>query len=168
MRGNLASGTQRASYMADRADTYADLVVTLLTIGRVDEAFRIADGARGRGLLEHLGAAARGLPSRGSAADLAEGERLLRRIDLLIERLRSSDSGRAPNPNRALTPLEGSLARDLTDARHEYEAVLGRLARTDPRSRILGSGGVDVDAVRRALAPDETLLEFLSSSERLV
>jgi len=168
MRGNLASGTQRASYLADRADVYADLVVTLLTIGRVDEAFRIADGARGRGLVEHLGAASRSLPSRGSAADLVASERLLRRIDLLIERLRASDSGRASNPNRAPTPLEGSLARDLADARHEYEGVLDRLARTDSRSRILGTGGVDVDAVRGALAPDEALLEFLSSSERLV
>jgi CHAT domain-containing protein len=168
IRSNLSTGTQRSSFTADRSDIYADLVVTLLTTGRVDEAFRVADGARGRGLVEHLGAAARGLPSRGSASDIAAAESLLRRIEALIERLRVSDSARAPNPNRAPEPLAGSVVRELADARRDYEGLLDRVARTDPRSTILGVGATDVGAVRSALAPDEALLEFLSSSERLV
>jgi CHAT domain-containing protein len=134
----------------------------------VDEAFRVADGARGRGLVEHLGVAARGLPSRGSARDIAAAESLLRRIDALIERLRVSDSARAPNPDRAPEPLAGAVGRELADARRDYEGLLDRAARTDPRSSILGVGATNVGAVRRALAPDEALLEFLSSSDRLV
>jgi CHAT domain-containing protein len=168
IRGNLGTGSQRSSFTANRSDIYADLVVTLLTIGQVDEAFRVADGARGRGLVEHLGAAAHGLPARGSARDIAAAESLLRRIDALIERLRVSDSARAPNPNRVSEPLAGAVVRELADARRDYEGLLDRLARTDPRSTILGIGGTDVGAVRAALSPDEALLEFLSSSERLV
>jgi CHAT domain-containing protein/Tfp pilus assembly protein PilF len=168
IRGNLATGGQRASYTADRADIYADLVVTLLTTGRVDEAFRVADGARGRGLIEHLSTAGRGLPARGSARDVAAAESLLRRIDRLIERLRSSDSVRTPNSNRAPEPLAGGVVRELADARRDYEGLLDRVARSDPRSTILGVGRTDVGAVRRALATDEALLEFLSSSGRLV
>ena len=168
IRGNLATGAQRSSYTANRADVYADLVVTLLTIGKVDEAFRVADGARGRGLLEHLGAAKRGLPSRGSARDIAAGDSLLRRIDLLIDRLRSRDSARSPNQSRLPEAVDGTVARQLADARREYEGLSERITRTDPRSRLLGVGEVDVAAVRRALVPNEALVEFLSSSDRLV
>jgi CHAT domain-containing protein len=168
IRGNFATGAQRSSYTARRADVYAGLVVTLLTIGRVDDAFRVADDARGRGLIEHLGAAARGLAQRSAMHEVTAADSLLRRIDVLVERLRAADRARTPNPNRALEPVDGALVRDLADARHAYEALVDRVEQTAPRSQILGMGEVDVAAVRRALAPDEALLEFLSSSDRLV
>jgi len=168
IRQNLTSGAQRTSYVADRAQTYADLVIALLTMGRVDEAFRVADGARGRGLIEHLGAAKRDLPARGSAADIAAAENLLRRIDALINQLRSRDSTRSPDQNRSAEAVDGSVARQLADARHQYEEVLDRAARADPSSTILGMGGADLSAVRRVLARDEALIEFFSTSDRLV
>jgi CHAT domain-containing protein/tetratricopeptide (TPR) repeat protein len=168
IRQNLAPGTERSSFTADRVGTYADLVITLLTLGQTDEAFRIADAARGRGLVERLGTATRGLPSRGAIRDLAASDSLLRRIDALIGRLRSSDTARSPNSNRAPEPLEGSVSRELTKARHQYEALVDRVARSDPNSALIGAGRVDVAAVRQSLGADEALLEFLSSGDRLV
>src|SRR6185369_6440939 len=57
VRGNYASGELRTTYASDRADVYARHVLLLLNAGRTDEAFQIADAARGRALLEHLAAA---------------------------------------------------------------------------------------------------------------
>ena len=168
IRGNLAAGRLRTSYMSDRADAYADLVVTLLAMGRVDEAFRVADGARGRALVEHLGAATRGLPPSGSARDVAAADALLRRIDALIERLRFGDTSQTPKPNRSADPSSVTASQELAAARREYEGMLDRLARADPSSAILGANTIDVAAVRRALGVDEALLEFVSTTDRLV
>ena len=168
IRQNLTTGSERSSFTADRVGTYADLVITLLALGQTDEAFRVADAARGRGLVERLGAATRGLPSRGAIRDLAASDSLLRRIDALIGRLRSSDTAGSPHPNRAPEPLEGSVLRELTEARHQYEALVDRVARSDPNSAIIGAGRVDVAAIRQSLGADEALIEFLSSADRLV
>ena len=164
IRRGLGAGSLRSSYLADRAIAYSDLVVSLLALGRVDEAFRVADEARGRALVEHLGDAARDLPPRASTRDSEAMQRLLRRIDELVERLRVRDTigGRSRSP----AAVDGTVARDLSDARREYEALLARASGVD--SMADRSPRLDASAIRRGLRPNEALLEYLSTPEQLL
>ena len=136
----------------------------LLRLGRTAEAFAVADGARGRGLLEHLGAVRR--DAAGAVPpELVEGESLLRRIDALVQRLRRSDAT-APRDRGALA-ADDEVAARLAAARAEYEALMLRAVRRDARATaLLGASRPTLGAVRAALAPDELLVEYLVTRAR--
>jgi hypothetical protein len=167
IRARLLTGELRAGYTSNRATVYADLVMALLRKGEVDEAFRVADAARGRSLIERLGAESRSLRSGGRPA-AAELRQLLARIELLTLRLRATDSARTRDRGPADDTLAGALARKLGDARREYEALLVRAAPDEPAASILGTRTVGTADVRRSLRAGEALVEFLSTRERLL
>jgi CHAT domain-containing protein len=166
IRLGLGAGSLRSSYLADRASAYSDLVVTLLALGQTDEAFRVADEARGRALVEHLSGAGRDLPIHESTRESQTMQSLLRRIDELIERLRVRDT--IGERNRSPGPADGAVARELFDARRQYEALLERASQADSTSNDLPARRLDASAIRRGLAPNEALLEYLSTPERLL
>jgi CHAT domain-containing protein len=172
VRGNLTSGSLRTSYAADRASVYGDLVVALLRLGQTNEAFAIADAARGRALLEHIAAAGRAIArTSGAGADLVRAEQLLRRIDQLVDRLRVADT---PTPRRRSIGAgdeAGFLTQELATARHDYETLMQRASVADHRvaafvaePRPSGSA----DHVRAVLRSDEAMLEYFVSRERLI
>ena len=169
VRKNYGSGELRASYASGRASVYADLVVVLLRLGRTAEAFEVADAARGRALLEHLATVRTEARSPSSATNtLAEGERLLRRIDELMGKLQSREQ-RVP---RERTPGYVATTKDLNDrlhrARSEYEEMLARSTQNDPAAvALIGGGRADVRAVQASLEPGELLLEYFVTPARL-
>jgi len=165
IRRGLGAGSLRSSYLADRAAAYSDLVITLLALGQTDAAFRVADEARGRALVEHLGGAARGLPARASTRD-STMERLLRRIDELVERLRVRDT--IGERNRSSGSSDGVVTRDLFDARREYEVLLERASRADSAAADPVGRSLDAPSLRRQLRRDEALLEYLSTPDKLL
>jgi CHAT domain-containing protein len=167
IRGHLDLGAQRTSFASQQVDTYADLVITLLTLGRLDEAFRIADAARGRGLVERLNATGTSLRTNASAADLAAAEALLRRIDALLGRLRDTDGGTRKD-DRAADASSEQLTRALSDARSDYERIVDRVTRVDTNTVILGARTVEAAAIRAALGPREALVEFLVADDRVL
>ncbi|HVE32544.1 MAG TPA: CHAT domain-containing protein, partial [Gemmatimonadaceae bacterium] len=166
IRGGLGAGSLRSSYLTDRAIAYSDLVVSLLALGRVDDAFRVADEARGRALIEHLGGAARDLPSRASTRDSEAMERLLRRIDELVEQLRVRDTIR--ERNRSPGSADGSVVRDLLDARRQYEGLFERASHADFTSSNPVARPLDASAIRQGLGRNEALLEYMSTPEQLL
>ena len=167
IRGRMNTGELRTGYTADRATIYADLVLALLQKGAVDEAFRVADAARGRTLTERLTTETRALPT-ASRRDVAELRELLARIEKLTARLRATDSARTPERGGAGPTLASTLARQLADARREYESRVVRVAQSEPDAAILGATTLDVGDIRRSLATDEALVEFFSIRDRLV
>ena len=54
VRGGYGSGELRTSYLAGKQGAYADLAEVLRRLGRTEEAFEVADAARGRALVEGL------------------------------------------------------------------------------------------------------------------
>lgn len=164
LRGALASEALRATYIADRADVYGDLVLALLRLNRNEEAFALADAARSRSLLEHIAAArADALP------EILEGERVLRRIDALVQRLRETERGRPRERGESGESVGAPIAAELAAARGEYEALLVRSAQRNPRATaLLGAEPVRLDAVRTSLQPGEVLLEYLVTPNRLI
>jgi CHAT domain-containing protein len=170
VRRNLSSGVLRTSFTSAKMQTYSDLVSVLLRLGETAEAFEVADAARGRSLSEHLAAAdQQALALDEAATQLAEGEQLLRRIDLLVEALDQVELG-APGAD---DPSVADEVRDrmnrLTQARNEYEALLVSLAERDPNGAMLLHGGwTSAASVQSALEPSEALLEFMVTPDRLL
>ncbi len=162
LRGDLASEALRSTYIADRADVYGDLVVTLLRLGRTEEAFEVADAARSRGLLDHLGAVRGEATSGAIPPEMEGGERLLRRIDELVKRLRATERSR-PRERGASGSLSSALvAAELAQARSEYEGLMVRAAQRNARSiAILGASPVHLDDLHASLQADEALIEYL-------
>ncbi len=168
VRGRISSGTLRTTFSSERADVYAELVVALLRIGRVSEAFSVADAARGRALLEHIGAARSEL-QRSSGRSVADAEGLLRRIDWLVERLRAADT--IPRKERGGAELANvsALETQLAAARREYESLTERFQSSDPRaSALLAGTRPKLHDVQHALSADEALIQFFLASDRLV
>jgi len=169
VRSSFAAGALRASFTAARAEVYADFVVTLLRQGQTSEALNIADAARSRALLEHLTAVGRDSTRRGSASDLVAAEQLLRRIDVLVERLRVADTVSPRHRTRPTDDEAGFLSRQLADTRREYETLIRRAGVADRRtSAIVGATLPNGVAIRSALRPDEALLEYLVTPAKLV
>jgi len=168
VRDGFASGLLRTSYVADRSRVYADLVVALLALDRTDDAFAVADAARGRALLEHLTAVRRDAGRAVGVRDLEGAERLLRRIDRLLAALaeREAVPPRERGPDERAVSEE--LARHLEKARGDYEALLVRAEERDPaRARLLGARATRGADVRDALGPDEAVLEYLVTADRV-
>lgn len=169
VRSTFSSGMLRSSFTAERAGVYADLALVLLRLGRTDDAFAVADAARGRALLEHIAAAGRSLAPQGAAGDLREADALLRRIDRLVAQLRSADT--VPLRRRALAADDGAgfLSRQLADSRLLYETLMERARLGDSRVAALSGGGMpNVALVRAALQPGEAMIEYFVTADRLV
>ena len=167
--GSLGSRLLRSSAITERSQVFADLVLVLLRLDQTEEAFLVADAARGRALLDHLASARDRARGEATERDLAERQRLLRSIDALLERLEEVQtrprSERGPDDEGA----SRELAERLRRARAEYEAVLIRLAERDPaRASVLGTRGISMAAIRAALRPDEVLVEYLITSDRVL
>lgn len=169
LRGDLASEALQSTYIADRADVYGDLVVTLLRLGRADEAFDVADAARSRGLIDHLDIARADAASGSIPPEMAGGERLLQRIDELVHRLRATARSRPRERGVSADLASSPVAAELAQARSEYEALMVRAAQRNARSTaILGARPVHVGEVRASLASDEALIEYLLIPGRLL
>ena len=169
IRGRYGSGTLRAAYAWDNASVYTDLVFVLLRQRRLDDAFAVADAARGRALLEHLTEARESaLRSIGAARGLRAGRAVApqdRRPRPKVARSPDRTAERAQRRSSEANELEAQLAH----ARSEYEAVLERASVRDaPGSALLGGNHIDAAAVRSALRADETLLEYFVTREGLV
>jgi CHAT domain-containing protein len=170
VRGNYGSGELRTAYASSRAAVYGDLVVALLRLGRTEEAFEVADAARGRGLLEHLSTArSEAEAASGPARTLVDAEALLRRIDELTAKLRVKEQ----TLPRERTPAHAATTRELNErlrqARGEYEEMLARRARDGTGAvALIGGGRASARAVQASLEPGELLLEYFVTPERLL
>jgi CHAT domain-containing protein len=171
VRGSYASGALRTSYVSSTATVYADQVLALLQLGRVGEAFEVADAGRGRALVERLLVARDDVGrTQGAARMLLESEALLHRIDSLVARIRELEQARPPD-DRGVSPNgdERALGGQLVEAQSEYETLLLRARDTDAvGAAVLGSTRTSEVDVRAGLAPDEALLEYMVLPDRLL
>ncbi|MDX2056731.1 MAG: CHAT domain-containing tetratricopeptide repeat protein [Gemmatimonadales bacterium] len=163
LRGNLGNANLRTTLIDERSAVYGDLVVALLRLGRSGEAFAVADAARSRALLDYLSGA-----SSRQFAELAQGQVLLRRIDGLLQRLRTAN--RADSRERTGEPVAVAEVTDaLASARSEYEALLVRAQARYPRAMaILGAVPARLEEVRATLEPNEALIEYLIAGNRIL
>ncbi|HUG27826.1 MAG TPA: CHAT domain-containing protein, partial [Gemmatimonadales bacterium] len=169
VRDGFASGAMRTSYLADRGTVYGDMVLALLRASQVDEAFRVSDAARGRGIVEHL-SAARGAFARGVGVDdMAEADRLRRQIDQILGRLRAADAVPPEERGPALSAVTTELLGTLDILYASYRDLMIRATERDPqRSRLLGIAHAEAAEVQAALPARGVLVEYLILPEVLV
>ncbi len=170
VRRNLASDVLRTSFGAARIQTYSDLVTVLLRLGQAAEAFEVADAIRARALSEHLAAAdPEDLPFDTTAVRLAASERLLREIDQLVVALDSVELGAlSTNQQGRAVEARDRLSR-LERVRDEYEALLVSLSEgAGSRAALLGTTWPSASNVQAVLRPNEVLLEYMVTPDRLI
>ena len=169
VRERYATGDLRTSYMSARADVFSEQVLLLLRLGRTTEAFEVADGARGRALLEHLTQARADLRTASGGDRLLEQETLLRRIDALVAQLRERES--TPPRERSLEhrAVTAGLRDSVETLRTEYAALVARnAATTNASSSLVGVSRPGAAGIQRSLRPDEVLLEYLVTPDKLL
>ncbi len=165
-RERHGSGILRTTYLAGRQSTYADLVQVLRRLGRTGSAFSVADGGRGRAMLEAL--ADSSANSSGLEERTAVGQRMLLRIDALAEELRTAESEGTGDADTAARAKVEFLRARLEAARGDYER---QMIGTQEASARPGRGtGVlpDAAAIRRVLRADEALLEYFVADDSLI
>ena len=169
VRGNYGSGELRTSFTSDRAGIYADLVLVLLRLGRVSEAFAVADGARGRALLEHISTARAEIRASGGAAStLLEADSLLRAIDGLVSQLRDRERTPLRERGTVYVALTRELADRITEARTRYETLVARNPETSDAMVLLGGSIRTASDVQASLGPNEALIEYFVTPDRLI
>jgi tetratricopeptide (TPR) repeat protein len=166
VRVQFGSAALRTAFGADKREVYAHLVSVLLRRGEVEEAFEVADGARGRALLEHS-TVGENSQSRESALD--EGEVLLREIDAIEERIAFFEDFAPSDRSLAERNELNGLYRSLTQVRSRYELLLVQTAEADPATAaFLGSRRTDADVVRSSLRPGQLILSYFVPDEGAV
>jgi CHAT domain-containing protein/tetratricopeptide (TPR) repeat protein len=176
MRAGIASVELRSSFAAASAGTYGDAVLILLRLGRVEEAFTVADAGRSRDLLQRLTMVRtpHGSPTVGEdramgAQDLAGMELLLRRIDALLSQLRDMESAPPLERGAGAASTAADILGRIDRLREEYEALAMRTVQHHPRSAaMLGAVRTDGAAVRGAIAPDEVILHYTLTENEVV
>jgi CHAT domain-containing protein len=169
VRGNYGSGELRTSFTSDRAGVYADLVLVLLRLGRIAEAFAVADGARGRALLEHISTARAEIrTSPRAVGTLLQADSLLRAIDALVSQLREAESKPLRERGAVFTALTRELADRIADARTRYETLMAQQPQVTDAMVLLGGSTRTAADVQASLDPNEVMLEYLITPARLV
>jgi CHAT domain-containing protein len=175
VRSGLASDELRGSLTSASANVSGDVVLILLQLDRVDEAFAVADAGRSRELLQRLaGGRAAAVGARDddpaiASQELAQAELLLRRIDALLLQLREVES--TPPSERAIggATTSNDIQEMIDELREAYEALVIQTASRHPRSaRMLGAVRTEPPLVRAAVRADEALLHYTLTADEIV
>jgi CHAT domain-containing protein len=168
VRSDLASSAMRSAWIADRSQIYSDYIIALLRAGRTAEAFAVADRARSRTLLENLGAVRNGLSGAGIPPEMMESERVLRRVDALMEALARTSRPRSDSRGRVVVDPAQPIVARLAAARAEYERLQIRAAqKAQSTAAILNLSAFNLGVVSQTLRSDEALIEFFLGPDSL-
>lgn len=168
VRGNYTTGELRTAYTSSKTTVFSDQAMLLLRLGRTEEAFEVADAARGRSLLEHLAEARETMGASSASESAMARETLLRRIDELLGRLRVREQ--TPPRERSIEFIAATTElRDSADAmRAEYAALAARAGPAPGSANILGTTRPSTADILASLQPGEVLLEYLVTGDSLV
>ncbi|MDO8446274.1 MAG: CHAT domain-containing protein [Deltaproteobacteria bacterium] len=153
MRGRIKVDEYKTGFLENKTDLYEEMVLLLLRMGRVEEAFNYAERARSRNFIDMLGNQKVNLKSVASQR-LLEMERNLRsRIENLEERARGN----------------AALQEELTKARKGYEALLIEIKEESPEL----SSFVTVEPptlldIQKTIPKDTSLLEYMVTKDGIV
>lgn len=160
-RTQLTSDELKMTFLADKLGVYENLVRLMLSARdrphRDAAALQLIEDAKSRTLVDLLAFRAADLDARGAAARPAETVRALRHEVQAYERQISRETMRAkpdvPRMRRLHAAAESRLRR--------LSRALDDLRATDADLAALQTGAcADVEAIRAALPPDTTLVEY--------
>lgn len=161
--GRLSVEERRAEFLADKWAVYVELASVERSLGRPDAAFEASERLRARQLLDLL-ARGRVALSGETSRDLAAREQdLRRRITELTRQLEIPGEADPGLRGPALVGTAAAATREaLARAQDAYSELLLEMREANPSYSALVRGEIaTAGEVRRALAPDEVLLEYL-------
>ena len=170
MSASLRVEERRSAFLADKWDVYAQLALIERARGRDGEAFTASERMHARQMLDLL---ARGrIASSGAARDATSGREqdLRQRISDLTRDLERSSVGsralRGPSMDaRAMNPTREAL----DGAQKAYAALLLEMRESNPTyARLVSGETASWRDVASRLAPDEALLEYLSTDSATI
>lgn len=156
MRGRIKVDEYKSGFLENKADLYEEMVMLLLGMGKVEEAFNYAERARSRNFIDMLGNQKMNLKSTTSQR-LLDKERTLRvRIDTLEERVRREIS-------------KTSLMEELKKARKDYEALLVEIKEESPElASFVTVAPPSLSDIQRAVPDNAALLEYMVTKNGIV
>lgn len=171
MRSRLKVEEYKSGFMDDKMEIYEDIVLLLLRMDRVEEAFEFAERAKSRNFVDMLGNADVDW-SGGTASGTGRlyEEKKAAQADIAamgaqIATIRSQSSGLSPRDQERLD----ALGRELDAARTRYADLMVQIRESDPELASV----VEVDAwslsdVQRLLGPDTALLEYYLTQDAVI
>ena len=172
LRGRLGREELKISFMSNRFAVYESLVN--LCVSRagpkdMEEAWTHMERAKSRSLLDSMarGAApaAFGTPAEGESALVRRARDLREQLNWYYRRIEIEELGKAPALDKRLL--------DLQELAEQRERELLRVLRELPSAEAQAVGleapsPVSLEALRRALGPDATLVEYFRVRERIL
>jgi len=161
--GGLSVEERRAGFLADKWEVYVDLALVERALGQPGAAFEASERLRARQMLDLL-ARGRVAPADEASRALTGREQDLRRR--ITELTRQLDAPGDADPGLRGPALAGTAAaatrEALARAQDAYAELLAGMREANPAYGALVRGDVaPAGEVRRALASDEALLEYL-------
>jgi CHAT domain-containing protein len=163
--GGVAVEEHRAAFRADKWQVYIELALVERALGRPEAAFEASERLRARQMLDLL-ARGRVAPAGVATRELAAREQdARRRITELTRQLETPGDGDPGGGLRgsALAGTAAAATREaLAQAQDGYSELLAEMREANPSYAALVRGEIAAtDEVKRALGPDEALLEYL-------
>jgi len=111
--------------------------------------------------------------TRAARGALLAQDELLRRIDVLVARLQQREARASPERSPSTAETTSELRDSLFAARAEYEALVARGGAGTAQSQAIQvaartTSRTTARAIQRSLRPDEALLEYLATPDRLL
>ncbi|MBC8164774.1 MAG: CHAT domain-containing protein [Bryobacteraceae bacterium] len=158
-RDRLVSEDLRATWFSSQRDLYDLYIETLIRSGETEQAFAIAESARGRLLADRLRDISTGMRGSAPAALIAQQQMLIRRINAKADQLHRLYSGPRPEAGTALPERELRLLweqqKDLREA----------MRRASPQYRALVEPDLTAYQIRRLLDRDSLLIAIFPGAE---
>jgi CHAT domain-containing protein len=160
--GSLTVEERRSAFFADKWDVYVELALVQRALGRPEAAFEASERLRARQMLDLL-ARGRVAPAGEAARAMSAREQdLRRRITELTRRLETPGEADPGLRGPALAANAAATREAIARAQDAYGELLVEMREASPSYVAFVRGEVAPAAdVRRALAPDEALLEYL-------
>lgn len=161
VRGRLAASRNRAGFLDDKGHVYTALVSLLIRLGRVDEAFDVAERLRSAGFLDLLARSVLlgGFPQGGVAVGL------LSRIEHL-QRAIASDAEQATGDRRS---SRATFRDELREAERAWLDAVDTLARTNPAvAQLRQRAPLAVVHLQRQLPPRTALVQYVVAETETV
>ncbi|MBM4050518.1 MAG: CHAT domain-containing protein, partial [Planctomycetes bacterium] len=158
MRAGIKVEEFRNGFLENKLDLYEDMVILLLDLGRVEDAFTYSERSRAKSFIDLLG-------NQRISLQNAADQKLYERQQALKNKIRGVEE----SVGQADGAARDKLHADLVKLRAEYRDLLIEIKAANPQL----SSFVSVDVIKlpdlyALLSPDAALLEYLVARKEIV
>jgi CHAT domain-containing protein len=160
VRSRLREERFRAGYIEDKYQVYVALVRLLLKLGRISDAFLVAEKLRARSYLDLFNRGVPPLQNEAQRQAVVELRERIRQLQRAIE-----EETFMPGPEQRASALQ-VFSGELVAAEREYQNLLDDLRQAEPAFAMAGTLAIPpAEQVQRILPADGALLEYVVAED---